>query len=772
MYRRLVWNDMRKSKFITLSMFLFTGLAALLISLAAILFVNLLGSIDTLMVKAKSAHFMQMHTGEINLEKLNTFALQNKNVEEYQVAEFLNIEGSDIVLKGRNFSDNVQDNGISIQNKDFDFLLDLEGNVIHVKEGELYVPIGYKSEYNLEVNEKAYIKGREFIIVGFLRDSQMNSALSSSKRFLVSKADYDELKGNKNAEYLIEFRLQGLSKISEFESQYMQAGMEANGPVVTYPLFKLLSAISDGMLIAVILFISMLVIATSFLCIRFILIARMEEDYKEIGVMKAIGIRVLDIKKIYMAKYAVISLSGCITGYLVSLLFQNVLLENIRLMIGENENSYLAGIYGVVGIILVFFLMMLYVNKVLRRFKKISTAEAIRFGRKQENSSGVRLFSLKDNKLFPVNLFLGVKDVLVRRKLYLVLLLVLIISTFIMIVPNNLYTTLSSKSFISYMGVGECDFRIDISQTDHVSSKTNEVMKQLEADHAVSKYTLLTTKAFTMTTAEGEQKSIKVELGDHTVFPLKYESGHAPVVENEIALSVMNAEELQKEIGDTITLTVDNKEKNLIVCGIYSDITNGGKTAKAAFADESGQMIWSVICAQLEEGKKVEDVVSAYKKQYDFAKVSDMDAYVKQTFGNTLNSMQTASIVAAGVAIVILLFVTVLFMKMLVVKDLYSIAIMRVIGFHHADIAKQYIGAFLFILILGLLLGTGLSNTLGEVIAGKLIQSFGVSSFQFHINPYSSYIRCPLMLAGIMLIAVVAGTKNAGKVKMAELIKE
>ena len=45
---------------------IFVAAAAMLVSLAAILMVILSGALDTLMTKAKSPHFMQMHSGEID----------------------------------------------------------------------------------------------------------------------------------------------------------------------------------------------------------------------------------------------------------------------------------------------------------------------------------------------------------------------------------------------------------------------------------------------------------------------------------------------------------------------------------------------------------------------------------------------------------------------------------------------------------------------------------------------------------------------------------
>ncbi|MFB7159143.1 ABC transporter permease [Lysinibacillus sp. NPDC056232] len=772
MYFRLIRNDISKSKLITLTTTLFVAAAAMLVSLSAILMVNLSGAIDSLMNQAKTPHFMQMHSGDIDTVRLANFAEQNSNVDEFQVLEFLNMDNGQIILGDRSLANNVQDNGFSIQSEKFDYLLDLDGNIINVSDGELYVPINYMKDNTTRVGDKAIIGGKEFTVAGFLRDSQMNSMLSSSKRFLVSQNDYAEIKSHGSMEYLIEFRLKDLSSLGEFETAYASAGLEANGPTITYPLFKTLNALSDGIMIAVILLISVLVVAIAFLCIRFTLLAKIEDDYRDIGVMKAIGLRLSDIKKIYLAKYAAIAAGGSILGYALSLMFKNMLLENIRLNMGESENSSFASALGIIGILLVFLAIIAYVSGMLRRFRKISAAEAIRFGTSQEKNTGVKRFCLYKNKLLNTNIFLGIKDVLARKRLYATMLAVLVISAFIIIVPQNLYNTISSTSFIKYMGIGNYDIRIDIQQTDQIPEKTAEISEYMNSDNSISKYTILTTKTFKAKTEDGSEENIKIELGDHSIFPIEYTEGRAPAVEKEIALSALNAEEMSKKVGDTITVIIKGKESKLTVSGIYSDITNGGKTAKAIFTDNSGNIMWSVICAKLSDKTLVDEKISKYADRFTFAKISNIDEFVKQTFGSTIKSVEKTSIAAIAIALIITVLVTLLFMKMLVAKDRYSIAVMKALGFTNSDMTVQYGSRAVFVAIIGIVLGTLMANTLGEVLTGAVITSFGASSFSFSINPLSAYVLCPLLMICSVLITTIIGTWDVGKIKISENIKE
>ena len=770
MYNKIIRNDMLKSKAITLTTMIFVAVAAMLVSLAAILFINLTGAMDNLMTQAKTPHFLQMHLGEIDLARLESFASQNSNVEDYQVAEFLNIDGGQIVLGDHSLAQSVQDNGLSVQNEKFDYLLDLDSNIISVSDGEIYVPIVYMKEGTAKAGDKAVISGVTFTVAGFLRDSQMNSSLSASKRFLVSPHDYAQIKRLGSIEYLIEFRLKDASAISAFETAYTSTGLEANGPTVTYSLFKTMNALSDGMMIGVILLVSALVVIIAFMCIRFTLLAKIEDDYREIGVMKAIGLRVWDIKKSYLVKYAAIAAAGCVLGFALSLLFKENLLENIRLYMGTSVNSSSAFILGIIGILLVFFAIIAYVSSVLKRFGKISAAEAIRFGVSQGKKPGTKYFSLKANRLLSTNVFLGVKDVLTRKGLYLTMLMVLVIAVFIMIVPQNLYNTISSESFTKYMGIGNYDMHIQLAGQD--AQKAKEISKTMTTDSDISKYSVLTTKLFRSIIADGTEENIKVELGDHAIFPIKYSQGKAPASENEIALSGINAKELSKKVGDTLIMVLGGERKNLTVSGIYSDITNGGKTAKANFPDNSADAVWSVICAEFTDKSIADKKVLEYADKFPFAKVSDIDEFVKQTFGSITNAVKISSYAAAAIALTITVLVTLLFMKLLIAKDRYSIAVMRSFGFTNSDIKTQYISRSVFILVVGVLLGTLLANTLGERLAGMIISSFGASSFDFTVNPLSAYLLSPLMMTCLVLAATVIGTLGAGQIKIAENIKE
>ncbi|NCC32549.1 MAG: ABC transporter permease, partial [Chloroflexia bacterium] len=384
---------------------------------------------------------------------------------------------------------------------------------------------------------------------------------------------------------------------------------------------------------------------------------------------------------------------------------------------------------------------------------------------------GKRL-QLSTNTCLSPNLFLGVKDLLARTKLYATMLVVLVLAAFIIIVPQNLANTIAAKSFITYMGVGNSDLRFDLQQTDEIATKAAAIATALADDNDIAAFVVLTTQTFSVRLEDASEERIKVELGDHTVFPLTYAAGRAPLAENEIALSVMHANEMGKNVGDSLTLRIAGHERDLSVCGIYSDVTNGGKTAKAIFTDASADIMWSVISAKLVDPTLLDAKRADYANRFGFAKVSDLDEFITQTYGSTISSIGKAAYAALGIALTIALLITLLFMRMLVAKDRYAIAVMKAFGFTNTDIQVQYVARAVCVLMVGIVLGTILANTLGEALAGAVIASFGAASFTFVINPLFAYLLSPLLLTVVTLAATIVGTYDAGRISIAEHIKE
>ena len=82
--------------------------------------------------------FLQMHTGDIDAEQLEEFVLNRPEVAGYQVARFLNLENSILMLGEASLLDSTQDNGISIQGDGFDYMI---GNIFQTAYEDAKLPM-------------------------------------------------------------------------------------------------------------------------------------------------------------------------------------------------------------------------------------------------------------------------------------------------------------------------------------------------------------------------------------------------------------------------------------------------------------------------------------------------------------------------------------------------------------------------------------------------------------------------------------------------------
>ncbi|MBY2479102.1 ABC transporter permease [Clostridioides difficile] len=776
MLKRILLKDLTRNKLITITLFIFILLASMLVSSATSIIIELTDSMTSLFQKSHAPHYVQMYSGKLNQEEIDKFSAKTPYVKKQQTTELLNINGANIFLgnKGENQANSVLENSFTKQNDKFDFLLDMDNQIMQIKDGEIGVPVYYMKQCNLKIGDTIKIINgsffMEFTIKDFIRDAQMNPSLVTSKRFLISDNDWDTLKATMGeSEYLIEFLLNDINKISEFETLYQSTKLPQTGTSITYSTYKLLNALSDGIVIAIVILISILLITISILCLRFTLITTIEEDYREIGVMKAIGIQNSNIQKLYLIKYVLISSFASFLGYILSLFIGVFFTKNIYIYMGTVDKDIFSILIPFISSVLVFVAIVFFCKLILKRFKKISAVNALR--NNHSTNSVIHGYSLQlyKTKMTNANIFLGLNEVARKFTVYGLLCFVYMICIFLMIVPLNFLNTIQSPEFITYMGAGKSDIRIDLSQTNQTQHLFNSILQKINDDNDVEKYESFTTSSYKIKNKNGKVENMKIENGNFKTFPLTYVKGSAPTKENEIALSVINANELEKSIGDNLSIFSKGKELTLTVSGIYQDITYGGKTAKAMLPSKKDNVLWHVINLNLKPGVNVADKLEQYSISYYPAKVTDINNYISQTLSSIINQLRLVIKLAVVISIVISSLITAMFFKMLIAKDTPQTATMLSLGFSTKDIRIQYITRALLVLIIGVILGIIMANTLGQKISGLLLS--GISNLQFIVNPLIVYILCPSALILTVLITIIVINRAINKIKIMSIIE-
>ena len=743
MERRMIINDIKANKLVSAATCIFMAVTAMLLGLSILLYASLADSIDSLMTEAKTPDFLQMHTGELDEDDVNSFSQQREDVEAMQICTFLNLQNSQISIGNESFENNMQDNGLSCQSSLFDYLVDADNKVICPSEGEVYVPVCYRKEYGIKSGDVMRIGKEELIVAGFLRDSQMNSMMASSKRFLISEPDYERLRQLGSEEYLIEFRLKDGSDINAFATAYKDAGLPDNGPTITYPLIRMMNALSDGMMILVILLVSVVVLLISMLCIRYIILTQLEKDKTGIGMLKAVGVSRRDIRKLYMSKYLILSVVGCMTGVIAAIITAKPVGAQMRELYGNAGNIGLIYALMILGALAAEGVILLSVSRLLHRTDRISAADAL-YGR---GSFGK------------------------KKNLWLPAMIITAAAMFMILVPQNMKSTIEAPEFVTYMGIGESHIRIDVRQTGNVRKIAGEVTEDIGHDNRVRDYVLMETGSYRTILQNGSSYDLMIENGDHSRFPVRYTEGRYPENDREIALSVLNAEEMGVKLGDEIIVCKEMKdgtaeEISCSVCGIYSDITNGGKTAKACMKDpdDATPVMWSIIYLSLADEDLTREWTNEYQDRYSSfesgVKVTLIADYLKGTYGQTIRNISKAAAVSSVMACFVLFIVMLLLIRLVVWRERNDSSLKKALGFTSSDIRMEYLKKTVTYILPGIVLGVFAGIVPGQSLAALLLRSMGAYSFRFIIDPAMVFAEAPAMvIVSAMIAAIISLTE-------------
>lgn len=767
MIKRLLLNDLKRNQIIAITLFLFIWLASLLMCSAAGIVVHLGSSLNYFFDRADPPHFLQMHVGEIDQERLNNFIEQTDMVESQQILTMLNIDVVNLLISpnGELEHGSVMDNLFVTQNKDFDFLLNLDNKIINVESGYVAVPVYYMQKYDLKLGDVITIFNNNFSIrlgiTDFVRDAQMNPAMVSSKRFVVSEGDWNILEMNMGTlEHMLEFKLYDQNDISTFEMLYQLAEMPQNGPAITYSLLKVVNAFSDGMTAVIIVLVSLLLTGIALICLRLAILSSMEEDIREIGVMKAIGLNEKKISKLYQLKYQGIILLACFFGCCTSFVVTRFLAENLTLYMGRAPKSLWYYLLPILVACLVYAVVLSFCHLVLKRIAKITPVEAIRLKKGISKTIHKSYLYLYKNRTIDTNIFIGIKRVIDEFGKYGLLCFIFAICTFLFSIPFSFLSTVQSPKFIQYMGVVESDIRIDLRQSDDITEKFERMMEVLSQDTSVANYAGYMTTRCMVQDRVGNNQNIQVESGDFSSFHMLYIQGHAPVNLDEIALSVLAAKTLGKEVGDTLELYEGNDLYTLNVVGLYDDITNGGETAKALQIFNSQNVLWYVINVNLKSNENTDKKIAQYSGVFQDARITGVENYVSQTFGNVIKQLKVLAVVAAIISLGVAALITALFLKMLISKDLASIKMQRNLGIASKWIQVQYLTQIWVVLMIGFIVGIAATVTLGEGVIGILLSNLGAPRVELIIKPILTFVIAPLLTAIAVGIATVISCRK------------
>lgn len=707
MYDTII-SDIRKNPVQSIAVVAFAFTSCFLIALGAMMYSLLLGSADRSMEASLTPHFLQMHSGSLEGADFSAF-IDSPEVEAFQILPYLNIDNNAFLFEGKPFIKGGDDNGVCCQSESFDFLLSSDGEILTVDDGGIYVPTYYSSA--VTEGGTLSVAGEELVVRGFLTDAQMGSSLSSSKRFLVSRNTFEIPRESGRVEYLIEARGSDASSAGKIGSLYAALDLPSNGPAVTYSLIRMMNALSEGIMAVLIILSGIIATLISLVSLRYIFLIASERDERRIAIYEAMGIRKGVIVASCTLKYALLMALGALLSFGVLSMVMDSSETGISLLIHFS----------------VFFLLVLWAFSILFRITGKDIVSALRMsGRKKRGKGALLLIAVLSALMY-----------------------------FLAFLPGGASSTLSSRSFVSSMGIGDADIRIDLK-----GEGRDEVEEYLSSASYVSSYALYDT--FRVNVLSGDvSAAVPAESGDHGAFPLKYAEGRLPLRDDEAALSVLLAKDLGAGLGDTVLIEGDV----YTVVGLYGDITNGGRTCKVARSPLSDVM-WTVGYVNTPEPDRL---LADIHTLFPLSKADTIAAYVTNLYGRTIENIGFASDVALAAAMLIEAILLVLISSLMTERDRKTITLKLATGIRRGEIIPGYILRLGASVAAGVALGVVLAMVFGPAVLSLMLSALGASGVRFVPSYIHSLIVLPLSFLSMSLISALAGMLTVFRIRPSDI---
>jgi len=112
------------------------------------------------------------------------------------------------------------------------------------------------------------------------------------------------------------------------------------------------------------------------------------------------------------------------------------------------------------------------------------------------------------------NLTIVLGELKCKWKEHVVIFFIFAVSSFLILLPMNMKNTVENPSFMTYMGVGKSDIRIDIQYSEKLAEQKDAALSYLENDSEITKYAIYQNGYVQFENTDGDLEYLRVENGD------------------------------------------------------------------------------------------------------------------------------------------------------------------------------------------------------------------------------------------------------------------
>ncbi len=591
--------------------------------------------------------------------------------------------------------------------------------------------------------------------MGRFKGALFSSGNSNPPYLIMNSADYDYLDRDEDTHVMncgqLCVNTSDVDKIRELTKNYGGVHVYTREESKDIYFYDMLSAY-------ILMMISIVLMFTAFVVLRFTIGFTVSEEFREIGVMKAVGIGNGSIRSLYIVKYLAIAVVGTLIGYFCSVPLGDMMMktvsENIVLVSGSGT------FMGLLSSAAVVIIILLFCYGCTRGVNKLSPIDAVRNGQTGERFRRKSFLHLGRSKL-PQAAFFSVNDIISSPKQFLTVIVVFTFCILLMTIMSNFALTLKSEKLLRFFDVPSSEAHI----------MDSEILKRVMVDQSTHKQIIADTEkllaengmpgkcTITMSTqieTSHEDKTAMIAFSvmkGETNDTLYTDKGSAPQKTDEIAVTVSTLDDLGAEIGDRVTAVINGKEYGFIITGTYSSFTSHAAFLYKDFNLENlpANNIWGVqIHFDGNPGKaQINNNIEKLKDLLGTDKVYSASDFIKNFTGmsDTLNAIKQMMML---ITVIVTVLVVILMERSFISREKSEIALMKAVGIPNRSIVAQHTLRFVIVSVIACIVSSAVLMPVSNVMMNWVCNMIGdVSGLKCDFAPLEIFVVCPAILIGV-----------------------
>ena len=762
MFWRILKKDLKRKKTMNIILLLFVILCSMFAAAAVNNIIAVTGGIEHYFDAADVPDVIVrvLFSGENDLEeKIGELA----HAKEIRNEHWLCVSSSKFFKYNGKELDNFTNAAYLLSDREMAInYFDENNNIIEsVDKGCFYANAPFLQDLTIKKGDKVELTvGDSHLTLKFMgrfKGALFDSGNTASPYLIMNSADYDYLDRDEATHFMkckqFCVNTSDVDEIRELAKDYSGVYVYTREEIKGIYLYDMLSAY-------VLMMISIVLMITAFVVLRFTIGFTVSEEFREIGVMKAVGIDNGSIRSLYIVKYLAIATIGTLIGYFCSVPLGDMMMKTIseNIVLGSGSGTFM----GILSSAAVVIIILLFCYNCTRRVNKLSPIDAVRNGQTGERFRRKSLLHLGRSKL-PQTAFLSVNDVISSPRQFSIVIVVFTFCILLMTIMSNFALTLKSEKILRFFDMPSCEAHIGDSEILGEILIDQSTYKQiiadtekLLADNGMPGKCTMTMRIQFETSHEDKTAKISFSvMKGETNDTLYVDEGSAPQKTNEIAVTESTLDDLGAEIGDRVTAVINEKEYEFIITGTYSSFISQAFLYKDF--DLGNLPANDIMGVQIHfdgspDKAQINKNIEKLKDLLDTDKVYSTSDFIKNFTGmsDTLNAIKQMMML---ITVIVTALIVILMERSFISKEKSEIALMKAVGIDSGSIILQHSLRFVIVSVIACIVSSAVLMPISDVMMNWVGNMVGdVSGLKCDFDPLEIFVICPAILIAVTVI--------------------